>query len=193
MYCCYYSNIKQADSAAINHCRIITSKSVLMQITNNEAMSPLPADAANPDKIAVVDNKSAHSSSPMSVQTQSKWTSKIVEKIRSNQSETAPRSWESAWIRFGPLTGILSLLLVSASLVAALGILVGSNGDNVDRWKVPPSTYLAIFTAIANLSVRYAATQGVVITWWRRARQGSTVSNLHTDWRSGTSLRGKLL
>lgn len=93
------------------------------------------------------------------------------------------------------------------SLIASLGILIGSNGRAVDSWTIPPSTfvttfpsfwcttlltvpsfsYLAIFTALANLSVRYAAIQGVVIAWWLRAMNGSTLSKLHWDWRSGRS------
>ena len=34
--------------------------------------------------------------------------------------------------------------------------------------------------------------QGVVIAWWVRARRGSTLTKLHHDWRSGTTLRGAL-
>lgn len=47
------------------------------------------------------------------------------------------------------------------------------------------STYLAIFTAIANLSMRYAAIQGVVIAWWVKATKGSSLARLHWDYRSG--------
>lgn len=32
--------------------------------------------------------------------------------------------------------------------------------------------------------------QGVTIAWWTRARQGSTLTKLHHDWRSGTAFLG---
>lgn len=38
--------------------------------------------------------------------------------------------------------------------------------------------------------MRYAAIQGVVVAWWYRAMRGSTLADLHWDWRSGTTLRG---
>src|ERR1700753_1421525 len=55
----------------------------------------------------------------------------------------------------------------------------------------PFSPYVSS-TAIANLSMRYACIQGVVIAWWSRACRGSTLAQLHHDWRSGTTLRGAL-
>lgn len=102
------------------------------------------------------------------------------------------RPWLATWIRFGPLSGILCMLLAVASIVSSLGILAGSDNIPVTSWSSPPSTYLAVFTALANVSMRYAAIQGVVIAWWLRACNGTTLSRLHWDWRSGTTLRGAL-
>lgn len=76
------------------------------------------------------------------------------------------RPWLATWIRFGPLSGIFCMFLAAASIVASLGILAGSDKQPVGGWSSPPSTYLAIFTAIANISMRYAAIQGIVIAWW---------------------------
>ena len=109
----------------------------------------------------------------------------------SNQAPKQPRPWRPMLIRFGPLSGIFCMLLAIGSLIASLGILAGSDHQLVTHWSAPPSTYLAIFTAVANLSIRYAAVQGVVIAWWYRATKGSTLAKLHWDWRSGTTLRGK--
>lgn len=97
-------------------------------------------------------------------------------------------------MRFGPLSGLAATLIATGSLLASLGILAGSDHQPVNHWTVaPPSTYLAIFTAISNQAIRYAAIQGVVIAWWRRASvNSSTVSRLHHDWRSGTTLVGAL-
>lgn len=78
------------------------------------------------------------------------------------------------------------------SIVASLGILIGSNGASDGGWITPPSTYLAIFTAIANLAMRYACIQGVVIAWWSKALRGSTFKQLHYDYRAGTTISGAL-
>lgn len=98
-----------------------------------------------------------------------------------------PRVWRTNFIRFGPLSGIAAMFIAIGSLTASLGILAGSDGQPVLNWSATPSTYLAIFTAIANLSMRYAAIQGVVIAWWNRASSGSTLAKLHWDWRAGTT------
>lgn len=103
------------------------------------------------------------------------------------------RNWKPSLWRPGPISGIFGMLLAIASLIASLGILAGSDKRPVNGWSTPPSTYLAIFTAIANLSLRYAAIQGVLVTWWIGALKGSSISNLHFNWRAGTSLYGAFI
>ena len=68
------------------------------------------------------------------------------------------RPWRTTFLRFGPISGIFAMLFAIASIFASLGILAQSNKEAVASWTTPPSTYLAIFTAIANLSMRYACT-----------------------------------
>lgn len=139
-----------------------------------------------------IPSTSCEVTSPTSEQSELSWKDKVTQVICPDSSSTEPRLWHSSWLRFGPLSGLLGLALAAASLIASLGVLVGSDGENVNSWTAPPSTYLATFTAIANLSVRYAATQGVIIAWWRRAEKGSTIAKLQSDWRAGTMLRGEL-
>lgn len=105
------------------------------------------------------------------------------------------RQWKTTFLRFGPLSGVISMLLAIASIVAALGILAGSNNAPVSSWITPPSTYLAAFTAVSNLSVRYAAVQGVVIAWWCRASrsEGATLEKLHYNWLAGSSFHRALM
>lgn len=93
--------------------------------------------------------------------------------------------------RLGPLSGLLSMLLAMLSIFASLGILTGSDGQSATIWTTPPSTYLAVFTALANLCVRYAATVGVVIAWWTRSMKGGDLAKLHTWWRRGTKLHSE--
>lgn len=102
------------------------------------------------------------------------------------------RRWETTLLRVGPLSGILSMFIAIACIFACLGVLASSNQAAVTSWLVQPSEYLAILTAIANLAMRYACVQGVVIAWWTRALRGSTLSQLHWDWRSGHTLIGAL-
>ena len=108
-------------------------------------------------------------------------------------SATTPpaKSWRTAFIRLGPLAGISGMFMALVGIVASLGILAGSDGVPVASWTVPPSTYLAICTALANVSMRYAAIHGVVIAWWVRASKGATLAKLHHDWRAGTTLGGQ--
>lgn len=106
-------------------------------------------------------------------------------------SKKEQKTWSASWAHLGPLSGLFSLVVVAGSLVAAIAILLGSNNSNVDAWPTPPSTFVAIFTAIGNLGVRYALAQGVLVTWWLRACEGSTLSRLQVDWRAGTGIRGE--
>ena len=84
------------------------------------------------------------------------------------------RQWRSTIIRFGPLSGLFAMFVALSSIAISLGILVASDGDDTATWVADPSIYLAICTAIANLSVRYACINGVAIAWWIRALKGST-------------------
>lgn len=70
------------------------------------------------------------------------------------------RPWLRTFVRWEPLSGIFAMCLAIASIFASLGILLGSDGEPIDQWPATPSTYLAIFTAFANLSMRYAALNG---------------------------------
>lgn len=118
------------------------------------------------------------------------WWQRQKHRILSDTRET--KAWSRSWSRFGPLSGIASLCLAIASLIASAAILIGSDNQMVERWPTPPSTYIAVFTALSTLSIRYALARGIIVAWWRRACHGSTLSALHRDWRSGLGIRGEL-
>lgn len=96
-------------------------------------------------------------------------------------------------LRIGPLSGIFAFGGVILCTIASLGILAGSNHSPVTSWPTPPSTFIAIFTAISNIMMRYAAVQGIVVAWWIKALHGSSVSELHYNWRAGASFHGALM
>ena len=103
------------------------------------------------------------------------------------------RQWKTTYLRLAPLAGILCILMTLASMVTALGILVGSHDQPVESWTVQPSAYLAMCAAIANQSMRFAAFHGLVTTWWLKALQGSTLAQLHWNWRAGTTVGGAIM
>ncbi|KAI5301573.1 hypothetical protein KEM56_001586 [Ascosphaera pollenicola] len=85
------------------------------------------------------------------------------------------------WKRF-PWTGMVSLLFVFLCLVFNIIILVVSNGMRVDKWGVQPAVLIAISTAISNGLLRIAFVQGGMITWWRNAMSGCSVTHLSSLW-----------
>lgn len=91
-----------------------------------------------------------------------------------------------ALLRIGPLAGLASLGLALLLLFASFGILFSSDRQTVDRWKPwEPTVWLAIFTAVSNKLIAFAAVQGFVVSWWRNAASGTTLGRLHTDWSYG--------
>ena len=124
-------------------------------------INPSTSRSESPDEIAKVGSAISVSNAAMhdSAQTNKLWKVQRFDLVKRilNISNERPRPWKKAFIRFGPLSGISCLFLALASIFASLAILAASNGQSTASWETPPSTYLAIFTAIANLSVRYAA------------------------------------
>lgn len=100
--------------------------------------------------------------------------------------------WKRSFLRLGPLAGISCIILAAGSIIAALGILIGSRDMATTSWSVPPSTYLAICTAIANQALRFAAFQGLAVAWWLRAMRGSSLTQLHRNWRAGITMGGAI-
>lgn len=101
--------------------------------------------------------------------------------------------WKKSFFRLGPLAGIFCCLLAIASIIAALGVLMGSRDMATSSWSIPPSTYLAICTAIANQALRFAAFQGLAVAWWVRAMRGGTLAQLHRNWRAGITVGGAII
>lgn len=111
-------------------------------------------------------------------------TSSSEEKDHSLEDPTknnVSKRWKTTLLRIGPLAGICSLMLAVLSILVSLAVLMGSRGDSVASWDVPPSSWLAVCTAVGNQAIRFAAFQGVAIAWWMSASRGSTLGRLHSD------------
>ena len=113
-----------------------------------------------------------------------------------NGNSTIPKvksyMWHPTFLRMASLAGLFCVMLATSSMIAALAILMGSQGDPKDSWSIPPSTYLAVCTAIANQTLRFAAFQGAVISWWYSALRGNTIGQLHRKWKAGMTFGGAL-
>lgn len=99
--------------------------------------------------------------------------------------------WEPGfWCRF-PIWSILSMFAVLICLIIALYILVASDGKPVDSWgyNVAPAVYLAITSMIANSLLAFALVNGLVISFWRTALHGASLSELSRNYECGHSLR----
>lgn len=71
---------------------------------------------------------------------------------RTSQEGFSPngKTWETTFLRYGPLGGIACMLLAVASIVVSLGVLLGSNGKAESEW-VRKSKYCSSRTWIADL------------------------------------------
>lgn len=95
------------------------------------------------------------------------------------------------WIRF-PYLGVLSLIGTVGCAIAALCILLTSNGKVVGSWGygLQPNAYLAIMSLISTMFLTFAFGQGLVLSFWRKSVKGATLANLHMHWASGNSIIG---
>jgi hypothetical protein len=96
--------------------------------------------------------------------------------------------WTPGFLRRLPYRGVLALLAVLLCAGADAFILYKSDGKPVDSWMVSPSVLLAILSSIANACLGFARSQGVVISWGRKARRGGTLYDLSRYWESGDSI-----
>ena len=87
------------------------------------------------------------------------------------------------WLGFGALLGVL------VGIAAAIAILVKSDQQPVKSWSLQPTVCLAIVTAITNILLHFALTEGVNVAWWKRATdENIEVADLHRYWSYGNSL-----
>ncbi|KAF0640321.1 hypothetical protein FPSE5266_03266 [Fusarium pseudograminearum] len=104
--------------------------------------------------------------------------------------------WRAHFLRRLPWDGFLALVVGIGCAIAMIIIILKSNNDLVENWRVAPGVYLAIASVVANVVLRYTFNRGVEISWWVAALQQdktTTVADLHHIWSFGTSLRSALL
>lgn len=91
--------------------------------------------------------------------------------------------WEPGFLGRAPWLGLSAILGALVGIIAAILVLVISNGQPVHNWVVQPTVYLAIASAATNIFLHFALTEAVNIAWWRRAmKKDTTIGDLHRSW-----------
>lgn len=103
------------------------------------------------------------------------------------------RAWRASILRRLPWDGLLAFLAAIACGALMAVVIKTSDGDPVSNWTVSPAVYLSIISVVANVSLHYAFSRGVDISWWNTAMKPDTkVRDLHNIWSYSTSLRSAL-
>lgn len=95
------------------------------------------------------------------------------------KSPTPEHAWQTGFFKHVPWLGISSLALVVCSTTAGAIVLIKSNGDAVDNWKVSPSVVLAILSAVITICLKYSLTSGLNISWWYHMLNGASLADAH--------------
>ncbi|KAI9698653.1 MAG: hypothetical protein M1836_003763 [Candelina mexicana] len=111
----------------------------------------------------------------------------IVQSTPYNPVETR-NTWRTGFFSRLPWGGISALIGAVLCAAASAAILLASDGK-VNDWRLQPTVYLAITSALSSILVHYALSVGVSYSWWRKAmKEGTTVNDLHRYWEYGNSL-----
>lgn len=73
-------------------------------------------------------------------------------------------TWRPTVLQQRPLFGIAALCVAISCVFASLAVLVASDGQAVKDWSIQPTVYLAIVTAIANMSLALARLEAVPVS-----------------------------
>ncbi|KAK5216845.1 hypothetical protein LTR72_010215 [Exophiala xenobiotica] len=97
--------------------------------------------------------------------------------------------WSPGWIAHLPSLGVAALVGCVLCIAAVSGILVASDGRPINDWRIQPTVWLAVVSTAFNIMLHYGLSQGINVSWWRRAMQPQTqLGDLHRNWAFGNSL-----
>lgn len=85
------------------------------------------------------------------------------------------------WASF-PHRGVWALFGCLACTVACIIILLECDDKPQEDWSISPTVYVSALTAVTNTLARFAFSNGVKITWWRKALKGGSFADLHHRW-----------
>lgn len=85
-----------------------------------------------------------------------------------------------------PTLVLIVLMMICKTALAV--IIVVSDGQPVDSWRVSPAVLLALLSSLWSSSLAFVLTMSTTITWWRSASEGATLETLHCIWKRGLSI-----
>ena len=83
---------------------------------------------------------------------------------------------------------MLLMLLMLACMGAIASIIVVSDRQPVNSWKIEPAVLLAFTSSVWNYAAGSMLAIAVTISWWRNFARGTTVRSLHYIWNRGAGL-----
>lgn len=106
--------------------------------------------------------------------------------VTKNSQSSAP-AWQLGFCQI-PWPVMILILIMLACMGASAYIIIASDKQMVDSWKVNPAVLLAFFSSIWGSSLITLQGVGVTVTWWKSALHGTTLESLHYIWNHGSGL-----
>ncbi|KAH8688990.1 hypothetical protein BGW36DRAFT_365524 [Talaromyces proteolyticus] len=88
-----------------------------------------------------------------------------------------------------PWATIILIFIMLCCMGVSAGVIVVSNNQAVDSWRISPAVLLAFFSSVWSSSLAAVLTMSITITWWRYASRGTTLETLHCIWKRGFAIR----
>ncbi|KAH7350719.1 hypothetical protein BKA65DRAFT_476091 [Rhexocercosporidium sp. MPI-PUGE-AT-0058] len=106
----------------------------------------------------------------------------------SSHPESQGDAWAPSLRRNTPALGLAAAFITLGCCIGAIIIVVVSNGQNVEAWKIQPSVLLAILMAGSNATLMFALAGGITNSWWYMVYKGAPIAEVHRQWSVGVSL-----
>ena len=86
----------------------------------------------------------------------------LEERSVTNKSEL----WRPGFWRQFPWLGVGGLVIACLGMLVSIVILRECDGQPVKDWKVQPTVIVAVVATVSNISLAFALSTGVAISWW---------------------------
>lgn len=122
------------------------------------------------------------------INTETKHLRGSEETADSGEDDQSP-FWQPGYRKRFPTFGAFALILVLLCALGSVAVLVSSDRVSSSKWSrwVAPNVCLQGLNAVSNIMLAAAISQGIAITWWRKAMRGASVAELHRSWEFSSS------
>ncbi|KAK3997741.1 hypothetical protein QBC44DRAFT_354269 [Cladorrhinum sp. PSN332] len=87
-----------------------------------------------------------------------------------------------------PWVDVLTMVTIALCATASAIVVCVSHDKEVEKWKIKPAVWLAIFSAMSNIAFGSALATGIAVRFWLKASEGTSLSQLHYIWDHGRGL-----